>query len=48
MMGSVTSATGRQARIVGGIERGSERPEPEEKNEEDGEHAPHLVTMLHE
>lgn len=47
-MGSVTAATGRQARIVGGIDRGSERPEPEEQNEEDGERAPHLVFMLHE
>jgi hypothetical protein len=48
LMCSVTAATGRQARIAGGIERGSERPEPEEQNEEDGERAPHLVFMLHE
>ena len=48
MVRSMAAAAGRQARIVAGIESGRKRPQPEEQNEEDGERAPHLGSILHE
>ena len=48
VMRSIAAAARRQARVVAGCEGGSERPQPEEQNEEDGESAPHLEFMVHE
>jgi hypothetical protein len=49
MMRSVTTAAGRQARVVlAGWEHGRKWPEPEEQNQEDGSPAPHLELMLHD
>lgn len=45
---AVPPATGRQVSIVTGLERGRERPEPKEQDEQDGETAAHLTRMLHE
>lgn len=48
VMRSIAAAAGGQAQVVVGCERGRERPQPEEKHEEDGERAPHLGFMVHE
>lgn len=48
MVRPVAAATGRQARIVAGIDGGRQRSQAEEQNEEDGERTPHLGFMLHE
>lgn len=45
---AVTTAASRQTRVVVGCASGRERAKAEEENEEDGEEAPHLQTMLHE
>ncbi len=47
MVLAVTAAAGGQ-RCVVSIDGGRERSQAEEKNEQDGESAPHLRYMLHE
>ena len=45
---AVTTAASGQTRVIVGCASGRERAKAEEENEEDGEEAPHLQTMLHE
>jgi hypothetical protein len=42
VMRAVTAAAGGQARVIAGSEAGRQRANPEEQDEEDGKHAPHL------
>jgi hypothetical protein len=46
-MGTVPSAAGGQRRVVS-VDGGPEGSQTEEKDEQDGESAAHLATMLHE
>jgi hypothetical protein len=48
MVRSLTAAAGRQACIFAGSKRGREGAKREEKNQQDGERAPHLGSMVHE
>ena len=48
MMRSVAAAAGGEARFIFSSQRGRERPEAEEENEEDGESTPHLGIIVHD
>jgi hypothetical protein len=48
MVRPVPPATGRETRILSTVDQGRKRPEAEEQQEEDGEAAPHVISMLAE
>jgi hypothetical protein len=45
---SVPPAAGRQACVIAALEGNPKRDHPEEQDQEDGEAAPHVDSMVHE
>lgn len=48
MVGALAAAAGGQARILAGFERGRERTDAEQQDQQDGKRAPHLELIVHQ